>query len=349
MIIKVQSKAVRIWLFFGLIMVAVQIFLGGITRLTGSGLSITKWEIVTGSIIPLTEDAWNESFNLYKETPQYKKINNGISISEFKYIYWWEYLHRLWARIMGFVFIFPFFLFIRKGILHRWLVKDLLLIVFLAVIVASLGWIMVASGLINRPWVNAYKLSFHLCAASILVGYLLWTNLKAVYGFSYDQYKRNYSIYYGLIPILFFLQIFLGGLMSGMKAALVAPTWPDINGVIIPGEVRAISDFTSFIFRDYESNPGSSIIVQFFHRSFAYSILFFVGCVICIQKLKKGTVDKNILWLFLFTLLQGVIGILTLVYSQGSVPLWFGVLHQMLGIFCFSFSIYCWYNVRFRE
>ena len=90
MIIKVQSKAVRIWLFFGLIMVAVQIFLGGITRLTGSGLSITKWEIVTGSIIPLTEDAWNESFNLYKETPQYKKINNGISISEFKYIYWWD-------------------------------------------------------------------------------------------------------------------------------------------------------------------------------------------------------------------------------------------------------------------
>jgi cytochrome c oxidase assembly protein subunit 15 len=115
---KVQSKAVRIWLFFGLLMVFIQVFLGGVTRLTGSGLSITKWDIVTGVVIPLTENAWHEVFELYKKTPQYHKINQGITIEDFKYIFWWEYLHRLWARLMGFVFIVPFFTFLAKEIVR---------------------------------------------------------------------------------------------------------------------------------------------------------------------------------------------------------------------------------------
>ena len=140
------SKAVVIWLWIGLFMVFMQIIIGGITRLTGSGLSITKWEIVTGSIPPMHEAAWERAFDLYKETPQYKKINDGMSMSQFKFIYFWEYLHRLWARFMGFVFLFPFLFFQWKKMLDRPIRIDLLRVVLFAALAAIFGWIMVASG-----------------------------------------------------------------------------------------------------------------------------------------------------------------------------------------------------------
>lgn len=344
---KVQSKAVRIWLFFGLLMVFIQVFLGGVTRLTGSGLSITKWDIVTGVVIPFTENAWLEVFELYKKTPQYQKINQGITIEDFKYIFWWEYLHRLWARLMGFVFIVPFLLFWRRKLLDSWLIKDLLIVLLLAAFVASLGWIMVASGLINRPWVNAYKLSFHLCAALLLIGYLLWTTLKAVYGMDDKFDNRNNYWFYLSLPVFFFLQVFLGGLMSGMKAALVAPTWPDINGSMIPSEVLAIKDYISFMFNDYESNHGSAFIVQFLHRSLAYIILFIIFSLLVLQKVKYGVIDSKIMVLFVVTTMQGVLGVLTLIYSIGSLPIEFAVSHQMLGIVCFGLSVFCLYNKRY--
>jgi len=154
--------SVKIWLFIGLVMIFVQVLLGGITRLTGSGLSITKWEIVTGILPPMSQEAWQAEFDLYKATPQYQKINEGMSLSEFKFIYFWEYIHRLWARMMGFVFIIPFVVFLFKGHLDKALIKRLGGVVLMAAIVASFGWIMVASGLEDRPWVNAYKLSLHL-------------------------------------------------------------------------------------------------------------------------------------------------------------------------------------------
>ena len=174
------NKVIKIWLSIGIIMVFMQVVFGGITRLTGSGLSITKWEIIIGTVPPLNAAQWEEAFDLYKETPQYQKINQGMEMKQFKFIYFWEFFHRLWARTMGFVFLFPFLYFLFTGKLSKVLIKDLEIVILLAVVVASIGWIMVASGLINRPWVNAYKLTMHLCLALLLFGYLLWTTYNCL-------------------------------------------------------------------------------------------------------------------------------------------------------------------------
>lgn len=168
----------KYWLFTGLIFLFFQVVIGGITRLTGSGLSITKWDIVTGTFPPMSEETWIEEFELYKKTPQYHKINAGMSISAFKWIYFWEYLHRLWARTMGFVFLIPFLIFYRKKLISNHLLRRLGVVILLAMLAATFGWIMVASGLVNRPWVNAYKLSFHLCIALSVYTALLWTYLE---------------------------------------------------------------------------------------------------------------------------------------------------------------------------
>jgi len=166
-----------------------QIILGGITRLTGSGLSITKWEIVTGTIPPLSAHDWEEEFDKYKATPQYHKLNQGMSLSEFKFIYFWEYIHRLWARTMSFVFAIPFGIFLYRKQLSASLIKKLIALVLLAALAASFGWFMVLSGLNERPWVDAYKLTLHLSVAIITYAYCLWLCLP----FFYSGEKTSWS------------------------------------------------------------------------------------------------------------------------------------------------------------
>ena len=198
-------KPVRVWLAIGVFMVFMQVIIGGITRLTGSGLSITEWEIVTGTLPPLNAADWQIEFEKYQETPQYEKINEGMSMSDFKFIFFWEYFHRLWARTMGFVFIIPFFIFLRKGWLPKPLMRRLLIVVGMAAVVASFGWIMVASGLIERPWVDAYKLTIHLSLAFILFSYLLWTifhtftpNKQVIHNYKFKKFAIFITIF---IPI----------------------------------------------------------------------------------------------------------------------------------------------------
>ena len=163
------SRWVKIWIVTGVLMIFMQIVIGGVTRLTGSGLSITRWEIVIGAVPPLGEAAWQEAFDLYKETPQYHRINKGMNLDEFKFIYFWEYFHRLWARLMFFVFIIPFGFFLLRGMLSKKLARWLLLVVLLAGLEGFFGWIMVKSGLRERPWVNAYNLTLHLCMGFIIL------------------------------------------------------------------------------------------------------------------------------------------------------------------------------------
>ncbi|MBK9270905.1 MAG: COX15/CtaA family protein [Saprospiraceae bacterium] len=337
------QKWIYAWLLTGLIMILVQIFLGGVTRLTGSGLSITRWDIVTGIIYPLSEEDWDYQFGLYKQTPQYQKINQGISIDEFKYIFFWEYTHRLWARIMGFVFVIPFLLFLVKRVLSKSLIFDLMMILFLASIVASLGWIMVASGLLNRPWVNAYKLSFHLMAAIALVSYLIWTIWKL--GKKPSDVvpitsKRFYSLIV-LFPILLFIQLFLGGIIAGMKAAMVAPTWPDINGFWIPREIVEIGNYFPFLFDQYESNAAAGIIMQFFHRSVAY-LLTLLGFILflCSYQLGNLKIFRNSFVLFILLIIQIILGVITLLGSVGEIPIWSAVGHQLVGVLLYCMGLY---------
>lgn len=336
------NKIVRVWLYIGVVMLFFQIIIGGITRLTGSGLSITKWEIVTGTLPPMTSASWNEAFDLYKETPQYEKINEGMSMSDFKFIYFWEYFHRLWARMMGFVFLFPFIFFLFKGWLPNHLIKRLMGVIALAVLAATFGWIMVASGLIERPWVNAYKLAFHLCIGISVYAYLFWTLLET-YPNSYTAGWRSGLRSLGkVVTVMICIQIFLGGVMSGMKAGLFYPTWPDMNGEMFPQVLLNKGNWTVNNFNNYESTLLPSALIQLLHRTLAY-IVFITGLVY-IKKLYvciKNTAFRNGIYLFSLLLVsQVILGILTLVNCIGIIPVGLGSLHQGFAILLLSAALY---------
>jgi len=337
-------KFVKIWLLVGLIMILIQIMLGGITRLTGSGLSITKWDIVTGILFPISEESWNYHFELYKKTPQYSKINTGMSLDDFKFIFFWEYLHRLWARFMGLVFVLPLIYFLFKNRIDKYLGLKLSIIFILALFVASLGWIMVASGFVNRPWVSAYKLSFHLIAATILLGYLLWTYLN----YSYIKVVKNkINLFYLAFSCFVFIQLFFGGVMSGMKAGLVAPTWPSINSFWVPMEVKAIFTYDKEMIINYDESSSLPIVVQFIHRSCAYIIFGFVIYLNFFYNKNRNYFRANLGFLGL-VLVQIILGVMTLINCIGEIPLFYGVMHQMVGILLFCYSLLILYFSKNR-
>ncbi len=335
------KKRVGIWLIIGLIMIYFQIILGGITRLTGSGLSITKWEIVTGTLPPLNESAWEDAFNLYKQTPQFEKINSDMTLAGFKSIYFWEYVHRVWARSMGFVFLIPLIFFLPSGMISRPLMRKLILVVVLAAVVASFGWIMVASGLINRPWVNAYKLSIHLCLAVLLYAYLLWTTLW--YYHPIDNGRRSALL--GWFVVLMGLQIFLGGLMSGMKAALFYPTFPDYRGYFFPQVLYHSDSWNVSDLYDYDRSALLPALVQVGHRTVGYVLAVLGG--IGFVRLRKECEDdyfRKGLWVFLVLLVtQILLGISVLVNSVAVIPITLGVLHQGVAILLLSAVLWLWY------
>ncbi len=338
---------VKWWLVVGVVMIIGQVVIGGITRLTGSGLSITKWEIVTGTLPPMNAAAWETEFELYKATPQYEKINEGMSMSEFKFIYFWEYFHRLWARLMGFVFAIPFFIFWRKGWLDKPLMRRLGVTVLLAGIVASFGWIMVASGLIERPWVNAYKLTMHLSLAFILYAYLLWTVFKVFQPQPVSFPQPMLKTWAKAITIVTAVQIILGGIMSGAKAGLFYPSWPDMNGEWIPsvllnGEMWNVENFVN-----YDATLFLPALVQFIHRSVAY-ILTIMVLYFSWQLLKRADlhiVRLSVYMLVSMLIIQVVLGILTVINSVGIIPVGLGVLHQAGAIFLLSTVLFVDYQL----
>lgn len=334
----------KFWILTGLFMLIVQIVVGGITRLTGSGLSITKWEIVTGTIPPLNDEEWDIEFDLYKQTPQYEEINEGMSLSDFKFIYFWEYIHRFWARIMGFVFIIPFLFFWYKGYIDKKIAKKLGFVVLLALLAASFGWIMVASGLIERPWVNAYKLAVHLSIAFAVYGYLLWTFFTS---FKVRVASEGFNMSRILIVfiILLSIQIFAGGVMSGMKAGVVYPTWPDMNGEFFPQIVLNSDMYTVKNFNYYDRNELLPALVHVIHRSSAY-LLFLLGLYIyyLVNKRSNNIILINGSRLLVSMLiLQLILGIWTVISCNGSIPLLQGVLHQFGAIILLSVTIYLYY------
>ena len=326
------KKAVKIWLIIGLVMLFFQIFIGGVTRLTGSGLSITKWEIITGTIPPLNAYEWEEAFSLYKNTPQYKKINKGMSMSDFKFIYFWEYLHRLWARSMGFVFLIPFLFFLYKGWLERRLIRKLLILVGLTAVVATFGWIMVASGLNDRPWVSAYKLTWHLSLALIVFYYMAWIVFDHVMDIS--RLKTKWKTPFIFLFILVAIQIMIGGIMSGSKAGLFFPTWPDMNGELLPSILLNPENWiwTNFIL--YDENVFFPALVQFCHRLMGY-VVFCFGLVYGLKYIRNTFDQSGKIGIAMIGLLclQVVLGILTVLYCRGSIPLFLGITHQAVAIF----------------
>lgn len=318
------------WLIVGVFMVFMQVVIGGVTRLTGSGLSITKWEIVTGTLPPMNAADWNLAFDQYKATPQYQKLNEGMDMGEFKFIYFWEYFHRLWARLMGFVFAIPFFIFWLKGWIDRILMRRLGVVILIAMLAASFGWIMVASGLINRPWVNAYKLTLHLGIALTLFSYLVWITLHTFQRFPQVFHNTLLSRWSLGIGVLLGLQLLLGGVMSGMKAGIFFPTWPDMNGEWVPSLLFNSEYWNVENVLEYDRHVFMPALIQTLHRTVAYlltiSILYFFYSVYKIHA--TAPVRRAVRLMLLAVFVQVLLGIITVVSCRGRVPVLWGVLHQ---------------------
>lgn len=339
------SKTIRNWLLIGLIMLVGQVILGGVTRLTGSGLSITRWDIVTGVVPPLNVEEWLAAFDLYKETPQFHKINSTMSLSDFKFIYFWEYFHRLWVRTLGFIFLIPFVFFVLRKKIDFYLIKRLSLVVFLTILTASAGWIMVQSGLINRPWVNAYKLTIHF----MLALFVIWAMIKTVADvYNFGTKKRITSNKIVLITIgVTIVQMVFAGLMSGMRAGLYYPSWPDMNGEFVPGVLLNSEHWNWGNMINYDSYLFAPAFIQFTHRMLAYLLVAIT--LILFLKLKNQVAVFSKRWLNLtvaLVLLQVLLGILTVLNVEGKIPLFYGVSHQLIGLLYFMSLLFLNYSLQ---
>jgi len=339
------SKIIRNWLLVGLIMLIGQVILGGITRLTGSGLSITRWDIITGVIPPLNAEQWLNAFELYKNTPQFHKINSTFTVQDFKFIYFWEYFHRLWVRSLGFIFLIPFILFVLKKRIDFYLIKRLGLVVFLTILTASAGWIMVQSGLINRPWVNAYKLTIHFVLALLVIAAMVKT-IADVYVFKSHNKILEKPIVAVVLGVTF-LQLIFAGLIAGMRAGLYYPTWPDMNGEFIPSVLLNSTHWNWGNMINYDSYLFAPAFIQFTHRILAYVL---GGLTIYMfYKLKNTIENKYRIWLnssLVLVLIQILLGILTVLNVKGKIPLFLGVSHQLFGLLYFISLLFLFYALR---
>ncbi|MBS1596590.1 MAG: COX15/CtaA family protein [Bacteroidetes bacterium] len=346
---KSSSRAVAYWVLIGVVMLVIQVILGGITRLTGSGLSITEWNIVTGALPPLNQQQWITEFEKYKLTPQYHLLNTGFELSDFKFIFFWEWFHRLWARLVGVVFIVGFVYLLWKKELKREMIKPLIILFLLGALQGAVGWIMVASGLTGDAiYVRPTRLALHFIFAMGLVCYAFWFALQLSIPrkeISYNKPIRGYT--WSIIFVLFF-QLLYGALMAGHKAAAVAPTWPSINGDIIPSSLFKETPLRlNFI--------DNTITIHFIHRLLAYIILVLIG--IWSVKAYRLRSDSRYLikgrWMpIFFVVLQIALGIAAVLSSPGIVANrwvffdWVAQLHQLTGMLLLLTMIYMLYLVR---
>lgn len=349
---KPLPKSVAIWLMIGVFMVFMQVIIGGITRLTDSGLSITEWNIIMGVFPPSTEEAWLAAFDSYqiKAKTQFEAIHSDMTLDEFKFIYFWEYFHRLWARSLGIVFIIPFLYFWRKKYLAKPLIKKLGVAVFLAALAASAGWIMVMSGLDtpDKAWVDAYKLCLHLGIAVLLFAYLIWTMFQVWQPQTMEGHSKRLRKFAWRITYIIFLQILLGGLMSGMKAGLFFNEFPYMQ-ITPSGEKLWIAEilkekheWTWNNMINYQKNAFAPALVQVLHRYTAYLLVILIPVLFFTVRRMNRSFALNVgIWLLLFALAaQVTLGIYTLINCVGKVPLFLGVAHQgcalvLLGIMLF--------------
>lgn len=326
-----KNKGVVLWLFTGCLLLFIMVVVGGITRLTNSGLSMTDWHLVTDTFPPLTQQKWEEAYTEYQKFPEYQKINQfkNFTLDDYKYIYFWEWFHRFIGRIIGLVFIIPFVYFLIKKKLTPSLIKQCALLLFMGGFQGFLGWYMVKSGLIDRPDVSHFRLSIHLTFALLTFAVTLNTGLNAMYP---EKRKpiiplRNLTRW---IIVLLFIQIIYGGFVAGLDAGKIHTTWPTMNEGQWIHESVFIEQKTLFL-NFTEGKSG----VQFIHRTLAI-IVFSLILYLFIQR-KKFNLDRIQLNAINLTLIlvivQFALGVFTLLYS---VPISLGVLHQAGAFFLLS-------------
>lgn len=344
-----SSKPVATWLLIGVAMIVVQILLGGVTRLTGSGLSITEWDVITGSLPPMNDQQWMQEFNKYKQTPQFLILNSDFTLQDFKFIYFWEWFHRFWARLIGVVFAIPFIIFLVQRRFKEEMVKPLLILFLLGALQGAVGWIMVASGLTgNAIYVKPTRLMLHFILALGLLCYTFWFAMQLLVA----EEKRIINgslkkLTWSIIIVLVF-QLAFGALMAGHKAATAAPTWPDINGQIIPDGMFSMDGWLDLI--------ENRITIHFIHRSLAYILLILI--VIWTWKANRSTTStlfSKTKWLpLILVLIQVVLGILSVLLSLRIVPNQWGVFewmaqfHQLIAMFLLLSLTWMIYLIKSR-
>ena len=331
MIKKNVNTYISYWLLLITFLVALMIIVGGLTRLTDSGLSITKWDLFSGILPPLSLKDWEKSFSLYKEIPEYKYLNSSMTLDQFKIIYWWEYIHRLLGRIVGLFYFLPLLYFTYKKVLNKKSLISLYLVFILILFQGFIGWYMVQSGLVERIDVSHYRLALHLTLAFIIFILLVWNFLK--HRNQKVLISNNRLPFYLPVFFLFFilLQISLGAFVSGLDAGQIYQTWPLMNQSYFPDDSN-LNDL--FSMKAFET-PS---VVQFMHRNMAYlSILLFVLIATIIYRnndfiyLRKITV-----MIFIFLFLQIFLGILTIL-SGAQIIL--ASMHQIGSIFLITTSL----------
>lgn len=343
-----SSRLVARWLLLGVAMTVIQIALGGITRLTGSGLSITEWKVVTGALPPMNTQQWMAEFEKYRNTPQYQLLNFDFTLADFKFIFFWEWFHRLWARLIGLVFAVGFVWFLVKGYFRKDMIRPLVILFLLGALQGAIGWIMVASGLDGDAiYVKPTRLALHFIFALGLLCYTYWFALRLLV--PGQERIKNRNLHNWVIAILCVLtvQLMYGALMAGHKAATVAPTWPTINGQWLPENLfTGPSALLNFI--------DNKVLIHFIHRGLAYLLLIMITVFsIKLSRLHGPRLLMRTRWVPLgIVLLQAVLGIATVLLSLKIVPgkwgpfEWMAQLHQLTGMLLLLSMVWMLYLIR---
>ena len=324
------KKSVSTWLLFMFWIISIMIIVGGLTRLTDSGLSITQWELFAGFLPPLGDIAWNNYFELYKEIPEFKLQNYDMTMSQFKVIFWWEWVHRFLGRLIGITFLIPLIYFTYRTSFK--IMFNLYIIFILICFQGFIGWYMVSSGLVDRVDVSHYRLAVHLMIAFIILSLILWNYLDLK---NFNLPVKNISFYLSLFMLLIvYLQISIGAFVSGMDAGTIYNTWPMMGQSYFPDDNNISNLFSLTVFND----PS---LVQFLHRNLAYLIILFYFYIFF--KIYRNNITRlyrpiNLIGLFL--IVQVILGVLTLL---NGAQIYLASMHQISSIFLVSSCIYFLY------
>jgi cytochrome c oxidase assembly protein subunit 15 len=328
---KEYSNIVKYWLYLLLFLLIVIVAVGGLTRLTNSGLSITEWEVISGIFPPFNNKDWYESFNLYKKIPQYYLVNKNISLAEFKIIYYWEYFHRLLGRLFGLIFLIPFIFFIIKKVFSKEYNLKFFLLFCLILLQGIIGWYMVKSGLIENVTVSHFRLAIHLNLALILFSSIYWYLLNFVnFNNKYFFHFSNENNFIKIFVLIIFLQITLGAFVSGLDAGEIYQTWPLMNNNYLPDD----TDFKTITLSNIFYNHS---LIQFLHRNMAY-IIFVYSVLISINVFynKKKYLYAPLFFLLFMIFVQISLGIMALISGLNII---YASMHQISTIFLLLSSI----------
>jgi cytochrome c oxidase assembly protein subunit 15 len=339
---EIQLHPVRLWLLVAAAMIFLTLIVGGATRLTESGLSIVEWKPITGVLPPFSENEWRSEFGKYQTIPQYRELNRGMSLEAFKTIYWWEWLHRLLARLTGAVFLLPFLVFLVRGTIPQVLRIRLWSIFAAGAALGAVGWWMVSSGLTQGVSVSQYRLAFHLTLATAIYGAIVWTAQQLVTREAVEVGARLRFAALSIAVLLLF-QIYLGALVAGLDAGLVYNTWPTIGGAFVPSAERLW-----FIEPAWRNLFENTLTVQFQHRMLAYLIWLLAILHACNAWRRKRAFASAAVLAGAVTVQAGL-GIITLLH-QAPLPL--ALAHQILAIIVFTIAVVhaedLWHRLTFQ-